>query len=136
MTAIHMALTAYAAKTKDSLGGTVAQRKLAALRDWAEIDLASPDTPRHHGRLPTLNITIDLASLLGLRNHPAEIPGVGPLPADVARWLLADGAPFRRLVIDPVDGRLLDYGRDTYTVSADLADLLIAKNVSSAICQA
>jgi hypothetical protein len=131
-TAIHMALTAYAAKTKTTLGGTVAQRKLAGLRDWAEIDLSSPDTPRHHGRLPTVNVTIDLATLLGLRDHPAEIPGVGPIPADAARWLIADGAPLRRLIIDPVNGHLLDYGHTTYKVPADLADYLIAKNVTSA----
>jgi hypothetical protein len=131
-TAIHMALTAYAAKTKDSLGGTVDQRKLAAVRDWAEIDLASADTPSHHRRLPTVNVVIDLATLFGLRNHPAEIPGVGPLPADAARWLLADGAPLRRLIIDPLTGHLLDYDTSTYTVPPDLADYLIAKNVTSA----
>jgi hypothetical protein len=131
-TAINMAMTAYAAKTKDFLGGTVAQRKLAALRDWSEIDLASPDTPRHHRRLPTVNVVIDLATLLGLRNYPAEIPGIGPLPPDAARWLLADGAPLRRLVIDPLTGHLLDYGLTTYVVPPDLADYLIAKNVTSA----
>jgi hypothetical protein len=131
-TAIHMALTAYAAKTNDLLGGTVAQRKLAGLRDMAELDLGSPDTPRHHGRLPTVNVTIDLATLLGLTNHPAEIPGVGPIPADAARWLLADGAPLRRLIIDPMNGQLLDYGQTTYTVPADLADYLIATNITSA----
>jgi hypothetical protein len=46
--------------------------------------------------------------------------------------LLADGAPLRRLVIDPMNGQLLDYGRTTYRVPADLADFLIAKNVTSA----
>jgi hypothetical protein len=131
-TAIHMALTAYAAKTKDTLGGTVAQRKLAGLRDWAETDLTAPDTPRHHGRLPTVTVTIDLPTLLGLANHPAQIPGIGPLPPDAARWLVADGAPLRRLVTDPLTGHLLDYGRTTYRVPPDLADYLIAKNVTSA----
>jgi Domain of unknown function (DUF222) len=37
----------------------------------------SPDTPKRHGRTPTVNITIDLLTLLGLRNYPAQIPGVG-----------------------------------------------------------
>jgi hypothetical protein len=130
-TAISMALTAYAARTKETLGGTVGQRKLAGLRDWAEAYLASPDSPTHHGRTPTVNVTVDLLTLLGLRNHPAEIPGVGAIPADAVRWLLADGAPFRRLIIDPINGQLLDYGH-TQRVPADLADLLIAKNVTSA----
>jgi hypothetical protein len=131
-TGIHMALTAHAAKTKDEVGGTVAQRKLAGLRDWAEASLAAPDTPTHHGRLPTVNVTIDLLTLLGLRNHPAEIPGVGPIPADAACWLLADGAPLRRLIIDPMTGHLLDYGHKTYLVPPALADYLIAKNIHSA----
>jgi hypothetical protein len=131
-TTIHMALTAHAAKTNNSLGGTIDQRKLTGLRDWAERAWNTPDTPRQHGRLPTVNIVIDLPTLLGLRNHPAEIPGIGPLPADAARWLLADGAPLRRLVTDPLTGHLLDYGKTTYLAPPDLADYLIAKNITSA----
>jgi Domain of unknown function (DUF222) len=131
-TAINMALTAFAARTKDTLGGTVDQRKLATLRDWAEAAVAAPDAPTNHGRLPIVNVVCDLATLLGLQQHPAEIPGVGPIPADVARWLLADGAPLRRLVTDPLTGHLLDYGRTTYKVPSDLADYLIARNVTSA----
>jgi Domain of unknown function (DUF222) len=131
-TEISMALTAYAAKTKPELGGTAAQRKLAGLRDMAEQYLGSPDCPKHHGRLPVLNITTDLPTVLGMRDNPAEIPGVGAIPADVVRWLLADGAPLRRLIIDPENGQLLDYGRKTYVVPPALADLLIAKHVTSA----
>lgn len=131
-TAINMALTAHAVKTKDFLGGTVEQRKLAGLRDWAEAAHAAADTPTHHGRVATVNVTIDLPTLLGLRQHPAEIPGIGPLPADAARWLLTDGAPLRRLITDPLTGHLLDYGTTTYRVPPDLADYLITKNVTSA----
>jgi hypothetical protein len=123
-TEIHMAMTAHAVKTKDSLGGTVDQRKLAGLRDWAEAAHAATDSPTHHGRVATVNVVIELNTLLGLNNHPAEIPGVGPLPAD--------GAPLRPLVTDSLTGHLLDYGRSTYTVPPDLADWLIAKNVTSA----
>jgi Domain of unknown function (DUF222) len=131
-TTINLALTTYAAKTKDTLGGTADQRTLAGLRDWAESYLGSPGLPTHHGRPPTVNVMIDLASLLGMRDHPADIPGVGPIPASAARWLVADGAPLRRLIIDPTNGRLLDYGQTTYTVPPDLADYLIAQNVRSA----
>jgi hypothetical protein len=129
---INLALTAHAEKTKPTLGGTIDQRKLAGLRDWAETAHDAPDTPTHHGRVPAVNVTIDLATLLGLRNHPAEIPGLGPLPPDAARWLLADGAPLRRLITDPLTGALLDYGTDTYTAPPDLADYLIAQNITSA----
>jgi hypothetical protein len=79
-----------------------------------------------------VNVTIDLATLLGLRDGTAEIAGVGALPASVAQWLLADGAPLRRLIIDSATGRLIDYGTTTYVVPAALADHLIALNVRSA----
>jgi hypothetical protein len=105
-TAINMALTAYPAKTRAGCGGTAAQRKLARLRDVIDSYLGSAGAPTQHGRVPTVNVTIDLATLLGLRNGVAEIPGVGPIPASVALWLLADGAPLRRLVIDPLNGSL------------------------------
>lgn len=131
--AIDSALSARAECTKDELGGTVGQRKFAALRDWAEIALAQPDLPTRHGRLPVVNVTIDLATLLGLRNGIAEIPGVGAIPASAARWLLADGASLRRFVIDPFNGQLLDYGTNIYRVPPPLADYLIEKNVTSAI---
>jgi hypothetical protein len=131
-TAISMALTAQAAKIRDVLGGTAAQRKLAAMRDMVDRFLGEPDAPRRHGRLPVVNITIDLATLLGLRKGIAEIPGVGAIPAGIAQWLLADGAPLRRLVIDDMNGQLLDYGRTTYTVPPALAEFLIAKSIHSA----
>jgi hypothetical protein len=131
-TGIHMALTAHAAKTKDELGGTVDQRKLAGLRDLTEAWLAGPGVPTRHGRTPTVNVVIELPTLLGLNNHPAEIPGIGPIPAQAAAWLLADRAPLRRLVTDPLTGHLLEYGRTTYPVPPALADHLIAKHVHSA----
>jgi hypothetical protein len=130
-TQISMALRAYAARTKDTLGGTAAQRKLAGLRDTIERYLASPDCPTNHRRVPGVNVVIDLATLLGLRDGMAEIPGVGAIPASAVRWLIADGAPLRRLIIDPKNGQLLEYGTDTYIAPAELADYLIAKNIHS-----
>jgi Domain of unknown function (DUF222) len=131
-TTIHMAMTAHAAKTKHELGGTIDQRKLAGLRDWAEQAWNAPDTPRHHGRLPTVNLLFNATAMLGLNDEPAVIPGVGAVPADVARWLIADGAPIRKMLIDPITGQLLDYGTQTYTVPPGLADYLIARHITSA----
>jgi Domain of unknown function (DUF222) len=131
-TALSMAMNAYAAKTKDKLGGTAAQRKLAGLRDFAEDYLYCGAAPKNHGRLPAVGVVVGLDAMLGRNDHPAEIPGVGPVPADVARWLIADGAPIRRLLIEPTTGHLLDYGQSTYLVPPRLADVLIAKNVMSA----
>ncbi len=37
-----------------------------------------------------LQVTIDLPTLLGLADNPAELPGHGPLPPHLARELAAD----------------------------------------------
>jgi hypothetical protein len=67
-----------------------------------------------------------------MQDHPAYIPGVGPVPADAARWAIADGGAIRRLVTDPLTGHLLDHSPNTYQASQGLADYLIARNVTSA----
>jgi len=131
-TGVWTALRACSDASKDQLGGTIDQRVIAAVRDWAETALAQPGLPTRHGRLPTVCVTVDLPTLLGLQANPAELPGIGLIPPDAARWLLADGAPLRRLVTDPLTGHLLDYGRNTYQVPAALADHLIAHSVRSA----
>lgn len=130
--ALSKALDAYAINAKTRLGGTADQRKLAGLRDMVDLYLGSGSAPRQHGRLPILNVTIDTATLLGLADHPCEIPGVGMVPADVGRWLMADGAPLRRFLIDSKTGALLDYGTDTWIVPPKLADFLCAQHIKSA----
>jgi len=55
-------------------------------------------------------IVIDLTTLLGMDERAACLRGHGPIPAGVAREWLRDATTWRRLVVDPVDGHLLDYG--------------------------
>ena len=69
----------------------------------------------------TVNVTIDLPTLLGLQEHPGELAGYGPIPAPIARSLASDGA-WRRLVHEPVKGHLLDLGTVRYRPSAALAE--------------
>jgi len=64
--------------------------------------------PRIEGRL-----VIDLETLRGEADHPCLLDG-SPVPAQVGRRLARDIAHWRRMVTDPVDGHLLDYGRRTY----------------------
>jgi hypothetical protein len=129
---IDQALSAYATATKVALGGTVGSRKLAALVQWAESYLTSPEAPRRHGRACGVNVTFDAPTMFGVAQHPAEIPGYGLVPAEAAFELLANGSPLRRLIIDETDGHLLDYGTKTYLVPPPLADHLIALHVMSA----
>ena len=64
--------------------------------------------PRIEGRL-----VIDLATLRGETDHPCLLDG-SPIPARVGRTLAREISHWRRMVTDPVDGHLLDYGRRTY----------------------
>ncbi len=89
--------------------------------------LADPAQPAAHGRPVSVGVVVDLPTLLGLADNPAELVGHGPIPGEVAR-LLAEGATWRRLVTDPVTGHLLDYGRTTYTPPRALSDFVLARN--------
>lgn len=78
-----------------------------------------------------LDITIDLDTLLGLQDAPAHLAGVGAVPADMVRDLLAgSGADvtMRRLVTDPLTGHLLDLGRERYAVPDRLRDFIVARD--------
>jgi hypothetical protein len=57
-------------------------------------------------------------SLIGLTDEPAMLDGHGPVPASMARKLVADGAySFYRVLVDPRDGAPLEIGRTSYRVS-------------------
>jgi Domain of unknown function (DUF222) len=65
-------------------------------------------------------VTVALPTLLGLDQQPAELAGYGPIPADLARELAAQGT-WRRLLTDPASGALLDYGTTRYKPPPQLA---------------
>ena len=77
---------------------------------------------------PLIQIVIPYSTLIGADDHPAELVGVGPIPASLARETAADGI-WRRLVTDPLSGTLLDHGRTTYHPPAGLADHVRARDV-------
>ena len=90
-----------------------------------------------HGRVEgiperdvSVQLVIDLPTLLGVTDHPAEIAGHGPFAAQTARKLVAGAgsAWVRRLVVDPVTGHLLDYGRRTYRVPRRLQEYVAARD--------
>jgi hypothetical protein len=105
--------------------------RVAALVEWAERHLTGEPKPRAHGRPITVNVTVDLPTFLGLTDHPGEVLGTGAMiPAEAIRDLIPD-AELRRLIIDPLTGHLLDYGRRTYRFPPDAAAFQIAKWVTS-----
>ncbi|PTT62187.1 HNH endonuclease signature motif containing protein [Arthrobacter sp. HMWF013] len=63
-------------------------------------------------------ITMPVMSLLGATDEPAMLDGYGPIPATMARRLIAAGATsFHRVLIDPRDGAPLEIGRTSYPVT-------------------
>ncbi len=77
---------------------------------------------------PLIQVVIPYSTLIGADDQPAELVGVGPIPASLARETAADGI-WRRLITDPLSGTLLDHGRTTYHPPAALADHIRARDV-------
>ncbi len=74
-----------------------------------------------HGRGASVGVTVPISTLLGLDDQPAHLHGYGPITAEVARRIAANGT-WRRLLTDPVTGALLDYGTTRYTPPTDLVE--------------
>ena len=76
------------------------------------------------------------STLFGADDHPCELAGYGPIPAELAREIAAD-AVWRRLVTDPLSGALLDHGRTTYRPPVALSEYVRARDVRcrSPICR-
>ncbi|MDR7159004.1 DUF222 domain-containing protein [Arthrobacter sp. BE255] len=71
------------------------------------------------GQVPTpraeVLVTVPVFALLGATDEPAMLDGYGPVPASMARDLLANGAEsFHRVLVDPRDGAQLEIGRQSY----------------------
>ena len=60
-----------------------------------------------------VHLVMDLPTLRGEADRHCLLDGQ-PVPASVGRELAGCATAFRRMVTDPVDGHLLDYGRLTY----------------------
>jgi hypothetical protein len=88
---------------------------------------ATLDEVSHQGRPLTVNVTIDLPTLLGLAENPGELAGYGAIPASVAREIASD-ARWKRFITEPITGNLLDYGREQYEPPQALRDFLIARD--------
>ncbi len=105
-------------KTAGPARGTAHWQPIDALRADALIHLAAGCDQRPAPA--AVNITLDLPTLLGLHDNPAELAGYGPLPAPLARTLAADGR-WRRMILEPQTGALIDLGHTSYQPTAELA---------------
>jgi hypothetical protein len=103
-------------------------KRADALAEIASRFLASTiEEVTPHRRPLTVNVTIDLPTLLGLAENPGELAGYGPIPASVAREIASD-AKWKRFITEPITGNLLDFGRESYEPPQALRDFLIARD--------
>jgi len=79
----------------------------------AVTDISKVPTPR-----ADVLVMVPALSLLGATDEPAVLDGLGPIPASMARKLVADGADsFYRVLVDPRDGAPLEIGRKNYRLT-------------------
>ncbi len=74
---------------------------------------------------PEIQVVVSLETLLGLAQDPAEVPGLGPIPAEAARELAADGR-WRAWVAD-AGGTVMATGTRGYVPSSALARAVRAR---------
>jgi len=82
----------------------LADALIGCVLGFADPEAGVPSPPKIE-----LQLTVDLPTLLHLREHPGELGRYGALPAPLVRSLAGD-VRWRRFVFDPVDGHLLDSG--------------------------
>jgi hypothetical protein len=105
------------------LQGPEEPRTLAQLMaDIGAAALLGSETGSNPAQVPSpeaqVLVTVPVFSLLGLTDEPAMLDGHGPIPASMARKLVADGADsFYRVLVDPKDGAPLEIGRTSYRVT-------------------
>lgn len=98
---------------------------LTAIAAWVLAEKSSET--RQHRRPITINVTVDLPTLMGLAENPGQLAGYGAIPASLARSLAAEGK-WRRFITDPTTGALLDFGRESYEPPQALVDFLLARD--------
>jgi hypothetical protein len=98
-----------------------------ALESMCATMLADSRLPTHQHSRPAVHVAVDLPTLLGLADHPAELLGHGPIPPAIARALAADG-DWQRFVTDPLTAELLDLGSETYRPGPALSRFVTARD--------
>jgi len=88
----------------------------------------SGQLPTKHGLQPNISVIVSLETLAGVEDEPGWLDGYGPVTADTARELASDQTgTWRRLIIDPIFGQVIDYGTTRYRPPKHLTELVIAR---------
>ncbi|WP_410787156.1 HNH endonuclease signature motif containing protein [Kribbella sp. C-35] len=112
---------------------TAEQRRADVAADLFEhilhngLDWLGRRLPDQHRRRPHIEVVVPASSLLGLDDDPAELTGYGPIPADMARRIAADGT-WRRLLTDPANGTVLEASTTRHDPGALVTETLLARH--------
>ena len=91
-----------------TLRGPNEARSIDQLRADVFLDLLEGNTSTTGGKRGVVDIHVDLATLAGLVDKPGEIPGWGPVIADIARQIAIDhGGQWRTTITHPDTGHIL-----------------------------
>ncbi|MFI5731385.1 DUF222 domain-containing protein [Kribbella sp. NPDC051587] len=83
--------------------------------------------PDQHRRRPHIEVLIPVGTLLSLDDEPCELTGYGPIPAEMARRIAADGT-WRRLLTDPENGVVLNASTTRHDPSPMVSETLLARH--------
>ena len=127
LTRVMTAIRYWAGKTGADDPRSHDQRMADAFVDICDDALSRAELTPARARKALTSLVMDYATWLGLAEHPAWLDGYGPIPADLARTIAADSS-FRRLLVDPETGHLLDSTPTTYRPSAALRQYLVDRS--------
>lgn len=84
------------------------------------------DLPVTKRRRPHINVTLNLSTLLGLRDDPAVLAGYGPIGAQMGREIAAQGA-WSFSVLDPRTGEVLERSSKGYRPSPAVVSAVVER---------
>ncbi|MEU6641521.1 DUF222 domain-containing protein [Saccharomonospora sp. NPDC046836] len=98
-----------------TLRGTNESRTLDQLRADVFAELLLGSHTAGSGAKADVHVYVDLTTLAGLNDNPAQLAGYGPIPGSVA-WEIAHqpSSTWQRIVTDPLTGAPVDVGRQRY----------------------
>ncbi|MEU6645195.1 DUF222 domain-containing protein [Saccharomonospora sp. NPDC046836] len=98
-----------------TLRGSNESRTLDQLRADVFAELLLGSNTDGSGAKANVHVYVDLTTLAGLNDNPAQLAGYGPVPASVARQIADQpSSTWRRIVTDPLTGAPIDVGRRRY----------------------
>ncbi|MFD1714825.1 DUF222 domain-containing protein [Amnibacterium flavum] len=79
-----------------------------------------PSPAAQRGVKAEVFIHVSAGTALGISEEPGHLRGYGPIDHETARKLAGTASSWIRLLTDPADGTILDFGRSTYRPPVEL----------------